>query len=124
MDAATVLFGATAFFCLPLSILGIRSVFLPDTQAPAMFITAQGAAGKNTVRGVIGGFFFACVSMLALGLATGEPTWLLAVAVLMAAVLFGRFVGLLRDGFDKAVVPPIVVEFLILGVVLGKAFSP
>ena len=106
-------------FCLPLSILGIRSMFMPRSMSEAQSITPNGAAGLNTVRSVIGGFFFACVAMLALGLASGNTTWFLAVAILMGMVAVGRVVGLVADGFDKAVVPPLVIELVIGGLVVA-----
>ena len=74
-------------FCLLLTLLGIRAMFMPRSMGEAQSITPNGVVGLNTVRSVIGGFFFGCVAMLALGLATGDATWLLAVAVLMVLVV-------------------------------------
>ena len=105
--------------CLPLTALELRSLFAPAAQAVDMGIAPQGAQGLNTVRGVIGGFFLACVAMLATGLVTGATEWFLAVAFLMAAVIAGRVVGLVADGLDKAVLPPIAVETVIATVMIG-----
>ena len=85
----------------------VGRVFAPD-----------GVAGLSTIRGLIGGFFLACVSMLALGLASYETIWFLAVAILMGVVVIGRVVGIVADGFDKAVVPPLIVEQVIGGVLV------
>ena len=87
-------------FCLPLAALGLRSMFTPQSMGEAQSIAPEGAAGLNTIRGVIGGFFGACVTMLALGLVTGETLWFLAVAILMGVVIVGRVVGIAADGFD------------------------
>ena len=48
-----------------------------------------------------------------------ETTWFLAVAILMAAAALGRIVGIAIDGFDKAVLPPLVIELVIGGVLLA-----
>ena len=106
-------------FCLPLAVLGLRSMFKPEGMSQDMSLALQGAAGRNTMRGVIGGLFLACVSMLALGLATGQTVWFLAVAIFMGVVVFGRLVGILADGFDKAVVPPLAVELVIAGALIS-----
>ncbi len=115
-----VLLVIVGLLCLPLSALGLRSLFAPTKMAADMSITPEGPAGLNTVRGVMGGLFSSCVAMLILGLTTGERAWFMAVALVMAGVLFGRFVGIARDGLDKAVVPPIIVE-LVIGTVLVVA---
>lgn len=98
---------------LPLLALGLRSMLAPRGMGTAMAIAPRGAAGLSTIRGVAGGLFFAAVSMLALGLFTGQTLWFLAVAIIMAAVMVGRFVGIVADGFDRAVLPPLVVEAVI-----------
>lgn len=105
--------------CLPLSVLGLRSMFKPKGIGEAMAITPEGAAGLSTIRGVLGGFFLASVSMLVLGLATHETIWFLAVAIVMGIAIIGRLVGIVADGFDKAVVPPLVVEVVIGGVLVA-----
>ena len=105
---------------LPLFALGLRSMFSPKSMAQAVAIAPEGPAGLSTVRGVLGGLFLACAAMLAVGLATGQTLWFLAVAIVMGVVIVGRGVGIVADGFDKAVVPPIVVE-LVIGSVLVAA---
>lgn len=105
--------------CLPLAGLGLRSMFAPAGIAKTMSIAPDGSAGLNTVRGVLGGLFLACVSMLALGVATGEHLWFLSVAIVMGVIAFGRLVGIVADGFDRAVVPPLVVEVLFASVLVS-----
>ena len=36
----------------------------------------------------------------------------------MAVVALGRIVGIMADGFDKAVVPPLVVELVFIAILL------
>ena len=47
---------------------------------------------------------------------TGETVWLLAVALLMGAAAIGRVVGIAADGYDKAVLRPLVAEVVISAV--------
>ncbi len=96
-----------ALFALPLTILGLRSLLMPKGIARDMSIEANGVAGLSTVRSVMGGLFLACVSLLALGLMSGQTIWFVSVAIVMGAVALGRAVGLLADGFDKAVIAPL-----------------
>lgn len=108
-----------AALCLPFVALTIGAMFAPRRISEAMSIEPGGAQGLNTVRGALGGLFLACVSLIVLGLATGETTWLLAVAVVMGAIIVGRVVGVVLDGFDKAVVPPLVIELVVGGALVA-----
>lgn len=102
---------------LPLLVLGARSMFAPRSMGEPFAITPRGAAGLSTIRSVPGGLFFASVAMLGLGLTTGQTQWFLSVAMVMGAVALGRMVGIVSDGLDKAVLPPLVVE-LVIGSIL------
>ena len=98
--------------------LGTMSMFAPRRMVKNFAIEPIGTAGLSTIRSVIGGLFIASVAMLAFGLATGQTLGFVAVALLLGVVAFGRVVGIVTDGFDKAVVPPLVVELVIIGVLL------
>lgn len=117
----TTLLALVAITCLPLTALGLRSMFAPSSIGKAMSITPEGSVGLNTIRGVLGGLFLASVSMLGLGIAMREGLWFMAVSLLMGVVILGRLVGIAVDGFDRAVVPPLVVELVIGGVLLAAA---
>ncbi len=107
---------------LMLSGLGIMSMFAPRRMIANFAIEPVGAAGLSTIRSVIGGLFLASVTLLVVALTTGQTLGYVAVAILMAVVAAGRIVGFLADGFDKAVVPPLVAELVIIGV-LVTAYS-
>lgn len=102
--------------CLPLVALGIRSMFKPTGMLDDLAVQANGSAGLNTVRGVVGGLFLASAAMIVLGLATEQTVWLLAVALLMGVAAIGRVVGIAADGYDKAVLRPLVAEVVISAV--------
>lgn len=108
-----------ALICLALFVLGMMSMFAPKRMVNNFSIQPDGAAGLNTIRGVIGGLFVAGVTMLLAGLATGETIWFLAVAILLGAVALGRIVGIVRDGFEKSVAPPLVLEFAMIAILLA-----
>ena len=78
----------------------------------------QGIHGLNTIRADIGGLLLVNVIMMVIGLWRCNTTWFLAVAVIMSTVALGRLIGLAIDGVDAAVVPPLVVELVIAGVML------
>ncbi|WP_117235371.1 DUF4345 family protein [Vibrio maerlii] len=103
---------------LMLSGLGIMSMFAPQKMVNNFSVEPIGKAGLNTIRSVMGGLFLASVTILALGLTSGDTEGYFFVAVLLIAVAIGRVVGLIFDGFDKAVVPPLVLELVIAGVLL------
>ena len=98
--------------------LGTMSMFAPRRMVKNFAIEPIGTAGLSTIRSVIGGLFIASVAMLAFSLATGQTLGFVAVALPLGVVAFGRVVGIVSDGFDKAVVPPLVVELVIITVLM------
>ena len=99
--------------------LGAMSMFAPKRMVKNFAIEPIGAAGLSTIRAIIGGLFLASVALLVSGLITGQTLAFIAVAVLMGVVAIGRVVGIVADGFDKAVVPPLVVELVIIAVLVS-----
>ena len=98
--------------------LGVMSMFAPRRMVNNFAVEPVGAAGISTIRSVIGGLFLASVALLVIGLTTGQTLGYVAVAILMGIVAFGRFVGILADGFVKEVLPPLVVELVIIAVLI------
>lgn len=103
---------------LMLTGLGTMSMFAPQRMVKNFALEPIGTAGLSTIRSVIGGLFLASVTMLLLGLFGDQPIGFVAVALVMAVVAFGRIVGIVADGFDKAVIPPLVVELVIIAILL------
>lgn len=99
--------------------LGGMSMFAPRRMVANFAIEPVGTVGLSTIRSVIGGLFLASVALLVIGLTTGQTQSYVAVSILMAVVAIGRIVGLLADGFDKAVLPPLVVELVIIAVLIS-----
>lgn len=109
---------------LMLAGLGTMSMFAPRRMLNNFAIEPIGTAGLSTIRSVIGGMFLASVIILAFGLYTGQTISFLAVATLLGVVAFGRVVGIVTDGFDKAVVPPLLVELVMIGVLIAAYSRP
>ncbi len=109
-----------ALLTAPLAALGIRSMLLPTNMGDAVGLTPVGIPGLSEIRSVLGGLFLASVAMIVTGLVTDDTTWFLAVAVIMSAAAIGRLVSIASDGFSRDVVPPLVIETVIAGLlVLG-----
>lgn len=104
--------------------LGTASMLAPKKMLKNFAIEPVGAAGLNTIRGVIGGMFIGNVVMLGIGLYSGQTLWFLAVGILLGVIAFGRLVGAILDGFDKAIVPPLVVEIVMTSVLVAAHFVP
>ncbi|MEM7093123.1 MAG: DUF4345 family protein [Actinomycetota bacterium] len=97
----------------PLAALGLRSLLIPRNMGDAVGLEARGVPGLSEIRSVLGGLLAGSAALIVFGLATEEPTWFYAVAVLMAVAVVGRLVSLAADGVDKTVVPPLVIEIVI-----------
>lgn len=100
--------------------LGTMSMFAPRRIVKNSAIEHIGTVGVSAIRPVIGGLFIASVAMLAFGLVTGQTLGFLAVALVTGVVAIERVVGIVTDGFDKRVVPPLVVELVILAVLVTE----
>ncbi|WP_422374983.1 DUF4345 family protein [Roseibium sp.] len=114
--ALEILVGLAALMLLG---LGTLSMFAPLKMVGNFALQPEGIPGLSTIRSVMGGLFLASVAMLALGLVGGKTEAFLPVAMLMGMVAIGRLVGIVADGFDKAVLPPLIVELVIIAILLG-----
>ena len=103
----------------PLVVLGVGAMFNAVEMAAQFGIQPQGIPGLSTLRADIGGLLLGSAILMLLGVWRNNTTWLLAAAVMMGVVAFGRLVGFIFDGFDAALVTPLVVELVIVGVMVG-----
>lgn len=121
MDMTLQILVSLATFLL--STLGLMSMFAPQKMVANFSLEPVGNAGMNTIRSVMGGLFLASVFMLLQGLLTGDTESYFFVAIIMIAVAIGRLVGLIFDGFNKAVIPPLVLEIVIAAVLMFAHFK-
>ena len=90
----------------------------PASRVTQFGLESTSVVGLSTLRGDLAGLFLASAAMLVLGLVRGNTTWLLAVAVLMVLIAFGRLVGFVADGSDQATVTAFVAELIIVAVLV------
>ncbi len=108
-----VINGLIVVVALVMLALGILPMFAPKKAVGRHYIDLIGPAGLNTMRSMIGGSFIANFFILTIGLVTGQTIFFLAVAVYMIVVAVGRTLGILIDGYHKAVIVPLVAEVII-----------
>ncbi|QUS56371.1 DUF4345 family protein [Pseudovibrio brasiliensis] len=104
--------------------LGTVSMFAPSRMTKNFALEPIGVVGLSTIRSVIGGLFLASVALLITGFVTVQPQAYAAVAILLGVVAVGRVVGLIADGFVKEVIPPLIVELVLITALLGAFFRP
>ena len=116
--AARILIGLVALFFL---ILAFRFYFMPHAAAVDFFIAPQGTSGMSTVRGDLGGAFFATGAFALLGLRRGATNWLHAAAAILAATAMGRVIGFVIDGVAQSAVVGITIEIICIAILVSGA---
>ena len=110
----SVIQGLVGLSCLFLVGLGVKTMFTPNSMLELLAIKPEGSAGLNTIRGFLGGLTAGSSIVLGVGLATGNTTFYLAVAMVMGTVIIGRLIGIAFDGFDKKVLFPLIAEIVMV----------
>ena len=112
---ARMLIGLIALIFL---VFGLRFYFTPDAMAVEMFIAPAGAAGLSTIRGDLGGAFFATGVFALLGMRPNATHWLYAAAGIIGAIALGRLFGFVFDGTAPNAVIGFIVEVVFVSVLL------
>jgi hypothetical protein len=115
---ARILIGLIALFFL---VNGLRFFFTPDAMAGVMFIAPAGVAGLSTIRGDLGGAFFATGVFALLGMRHQATHWLYAAAGIIGAIALGRLFGFVFDGTVPNAVIGFIVEVVFVVVLLVGA---
>jgi hypothetical protein len=93
----------------------------PDNMAAQFGLGVAGVVGPATIRADLAGFF-AASGLLALGAAIrNEARYAGVVALLVAVALVGRLFDIASRGFDAQLVPPMVIE-AVLVVLFASAY--
>jgi hypothetical protein len=79
---------------------------------------AGGLVGRATVRADIAGLFGGMGICMLIAVIRGSVQWVNAVLVFVGVAITGRFVGLMMDGGGNAVIQPIIVEAVTIGLLL------
>lgn len=105
------------------SIILALGLWLGQEQViPALGISttdlAGGLVGRATVRADIAGLFGGMGICMLIAVLRGGVQWVNATLVFVGVAITGRFVGLLMDGGGAAVLQPILVEAVTIGLLL------
>jgi hypothetical protein len=90
--------------------VALRWLLAPGSASAELGISLSGPAALSQMRGDAGGALFAVGALALLGLFRREPGYLESVALIMAAIVAGRALGILLDGFHPQVGVAIAVE--------------
>ena len=105
-------------FCIPILVHGVQSMFNPLGYAVETFgVNPHGVHGMNTLR-YLGGLPLGMVIMMIAGLWSRNTAWFLAVAVVVTTSAIGRLTSFALDGVDQLDVLPVIMEFVLTGVML------
>lgn len=90
----------------------------PETPAAALGLKADGLLGLATLRADVGGFFAAGGLFALAGAIRGEGRLLTPPALLLGLALAGRLVTVAMDGYVPAMLPPMVIEAVLVAILL------
>ena len=103
---------------VPLLLLGIKSMFFPESTYDLFEVTPTGTYGFNTIRAGMGGLFLTGASLMLTGVWTKDRTWFHAALLMVAMVFAGRIFSLCTDGWTHVAIPALVIEVFIIGVLV------
>ncbi|MBX3479969.1 MAG: arylsulfatase [Caulobacter sp.] len=113
--AARMLLGLTGALAL---LLATRFWSAPETAAKAFALSPEGVAGLGTIRADMAAFFAACGGLSLVASLRREGRWLWPVLLILALALGGRVLNLAVTGGGKGVIPPMVVEAVLIAITL------
>ena len=103
---------------VPLLLLGIKSMFFPESTYDLLEVTPTGTYGVNTIRASIGGLFLTGSSLMVMGMWTKNRTWFHAALLMVSIVFAGRIFSLCTDGWTTVAIPALVIEVFIIAVLV------
>jgi hypothetical protein len=103
-----------------LSLLAVaQHWFMTDTTLAQRGVSAIGAMGRANIRADIGGIFAGIGAFALLAAWKQSQAWLLAALILATSALAGRLLSFVIDGNAQGVMPPIVIEAVVLCIFLA-----
>jgi hypothetical protein len=90
----------------------------PEAPAAAMGLKADGGLGLATLRADVAGFFAAGGLFALAGAIRGEGRLLTPPAVLLGLALAGRLLTVGLDGYEASMLPPMVIEAVLVAILL------
>jgi hypothetical protein len=104
------LIGLASFFSASQHWFALKSI------AVERGIEAVGTAGRANVRADIGGIFLAIGAFALLAAWKQSRTWALAALTVITLAFVGRVLSLMIDGSGPGVVPPLILEAVIIAI--------
>jgi arylsulfatase/uncharacterized sulfatase len=102
-----------------LALLIAGRFWLAPAEAAALFaVSPQGAAGLGTIRADMAAFFAAAGGLSLIAAVRRESRWLWPALLILGLALAGRTLNLALTGGGPGVIPPMVVEAVLIGIVL------
>ena len=99
-------------------LIASRFWITPDKIGAAMGLLPDGAAGLGTLRADMAGFFGAAGLLTLTAAVRNERRWLIPVLLLLGIALTGRVINLLVTGGGAVLVPPMVIEAVLIVIAL------
>ncbi len=100
-------------------LLGLRYWTSPAAIGATMGLVGEGPAGLGSLRADLGGFFGAGGLLTLTAAIRGEAKWLPPVMLLVGLALTGRFINLAVTGGGLSLIPPMVVEAVMILILAG-----
>lgn len=97
-------------------LLAARFWISPDKIGAVMGLLPDGAAGLGTMRADMAGFFGAAGVLSLTAAVRNERKWLVPVLLLLGIALTGRMLNLALTGGGQALIPPMVVEAVLIAI--------
>lgn len=99
-------------------LIASRFWLAPAEMAGQFALTPNGVAGLGTIRADMAAFFFAAGGLSLTAAIRRESRWLWPVLLILALALAGRTLNLLLTGGGPGVIPPMVVEAVLIAITL------
>lgn len=109
---------AVGLFGLLFAVLGLGFWLQPDVAAARLNLDALGLGGLSTLRADMGGLFIG-LALLCLGGAWRKQRWMaLSAALVFAAIVVGRLIGVALDGWADGAAVSLAVEVAALAALM------
>lgn len=113
---------AVGLFSLMFLVTAARCFFFPEGVLELFSIGYEGSAGLSTIRGDLGGLFFAMCVFLLLGLRAHERYWITATNLIILFIVLGRVIGMVLDEFTQHLLTITAIEIVIVLAIAAAQF--
>lgn len=103
-------------FCL---IMGSLAFMSPDIIGSILGVSADNAAGRGTISGDFGAFFFTAAGAAALALFNGKSNLLWVPVSLLGLTFIGRIFEVSSTGIGESTMQPIIIEVVLVVMLLA-----